>query len=117
MFSPEDVFRLDAKIRWTAFSRESGEVVFNRMRPGFESYTSEAEDKAFMELGPLFMISLAERLTPANKAGAVQSTVINLEKDSILLTKVMDGYLAVSADSADASTVFPKIASQLRNIT
>lgn len=86
------------------------------MRPGFESYTSEAEDKAFMELGPLFMISLAERLTPSQKAGAVKSIVVNLEKDSILLTKLMDGYLAVSVGSADASVIFPKIVPLIRQL-
>jgi hypothetical protein len=116
LFSPDDVFRLDPKIRWTALAKESGEVVFNKMRPGFESYTSEAEDKAFMELGPLFMISLAERLTPSKKAGAVKSIVVNLEKDSILLTKVRDGYLAVSAPPADANVIFPKIVSLIQQL-
>jgi hypothetical protein len=84
------------------------------MRPGVESYTSQAEDKSFMELGPLFMMSLAQRLTPLGKAGSVQSIIVNLDRDSVLLMEVKGGYLAASADRRDAFEVFPEIARTLR---
>ena len=106
--TPDDVFRLHPKIRWTAFS-EDGKVVFCQMRPGITSYTSDAEDRAFMELGPLIMSGVAERLTPTGGAGKLQSVVVNMEKDSVFLTKVGKGYLAISVDRAEALGVFQEI--------
>jgi len=111
--SPEDVFGLDARIRWAAFSVD-GKVVFCEMRPGVQSYTSDAEDRAFMELGPLIMSGVAERLTQTGGAGKLQSVIVNLEKDSILLMRVRGGYLATSADRADAFDVFQKIESSIQ---
>jgi len=104
----EEVFRLHPKIRWAAFSRDSGEVVFSQMREGVESHTSEVDDKAFMELGPLFMSGIAERLR-SKKTGGVESIVVNLEIDSVMLIKVGNGHLAISADKADANEVFLKV--------
>ncbi len=112
---PEEIFRLHPKIRWTAFSSDNGEVLFSQMRPGVESYTSNGEDRCFMELGPLFMTSLAERLTPSGKAGGVESIVVSLGKDSVLLMKVEKGYLALSADRADAVEVFVGVAPIIRD--
>jgi hypothetical protein len=105
--SAEGIFRLDARIRWAAFSID-GKVMFCEMRAGIQSYTSEAEDKAFMELGPLIMSGVAERLTQSGGAGKLQSVIVNLEKDSILLMKVRNGYLAASANRKDALDVFTK---------
>jgi hypothetical protein len=99
---------LHPKIRWAAYSVD-GKVVFCQMRAGLQSYTSDAEDRAFMELGPLIMSGVAERLTPSGGAGRLESVVVNLEKDSVLLTRVGSGYLAVSADRADAVSVFQEI--------
>ncbi len=95
--TPEEIFRLHPKIRWTAFSSD-GQVLFSQMRSGVESYTSEAEDKSFMELGPLFMTSLAERLSPFEKAGRVDSIVVK------------EGSLSISVDRRDAVEVFLKVA-------
>ena len=106
--SSEEVFRLHPKIRWAAFSRDSGEVVFSQMREGVESHTSEVDDRAFMELGPLFMSGIAERLR-SKKTGGVESIVVNLEIDSVMLIKVGNGHLAISADKADANEVFLKV--------
>jgi hypothetical protein len=114
LITPEEIFRLHQKIRWAAFSSDNGEVLFAQMRPGVQSYTLNAEDRSFMELGPLFMTSLAERLTPSRKAGRVDSIVVNLDKDSILLMKVEKGYLAVSADRADAVEVFAGVTPIIR---
>ncbi len=84
------------------------------MRPGVVSYTDETDDRAFMELGPLFMTGLAERLTSSGKAGKVDSIVINLDYNSVLLMKVKDGHIAISAERADAVEVFVKVAPIIR---
>ena len=113
--SPESVFRLHPKIRWAAYSQD-GKVVFCQMRPGIESYTTDAEDRAFMELGPLLLSGVAERLTSSGGAGKLQSVVVNMEKDSVLLTKVGNGFLAVSVNRAEALGVFQEIDSSIRNL-
>jgi hypothetical protein len=84
-------------------------VVFSKMRPGIESLTTEADDRAFMETGPLFMTSLAMRLTPDSKAGKLGCVIACFEKDCILMTKVHDGYLALSVDTAEALKVFDQL--------
>jgi len=86
------------------------------MRAGLQSYTSDAEDRAFMELGPLIMSGVAERLTASGGAGRLESVVVNLEKDSVFLTRVGSGYLAVSVDRADAYGVFQEIEPLLRKL-
>ena len=70
------------------------------MRPGIASYTEEADDRAFIQVGRMFMIGLAERLTSSGKAGEVESIIVNL-KYSVLLMTVKGGHVALSADRAD----------------
>ena len=113
--TPEDVFQLHPKIRWAAFST-NGKVVFCQMRPGLKSYTSDAEDRAFMELGPLIMTAVAERLTLSGGAGKLENVLVNMGKDSVLLTKIRDGYLAISVDRAEAFGVFQEIDSSIRQL-
>jgi hypothetical protein len=112
LLTPDDVFRLHPNIRWAAFSKESG-VVFSQMRPGVESYTPNSADRAFMELGPLFMTGLAERLTPEGKAGKLECVIACFEKDCVLVTKMCDGHLAISVDKPHALSVFQEIIPQL----
>ena len=113
--SPEDVFRLHPKIRWAAFSIDD-KVVFSQMRPGVGSYTSNAEDRSFMELGPLIMAGVAERLTQSGGAGKLESIIVNLGKDSIMIARVRDGYLAISVDRAEAFSVFQEIEPSVRQL-
>ena len=113
----EDIFRLHPKIRWTAFTSDSGEVVFSNMRPGVKSYTSDEVDRTFMEFGPLIMSGVSERLTPAGSAGRVRNIIVNLEKDSVLLAKLKSGYLAISVDRADAITALQDIAESIETFT
>jgi hypothetical protein len=67
-----------------------------------------------MEMGPLFMTGLGERLTPEGKAGRLECVIACFEKDCVLMAKFGDGHLAMSADKAYALSVFqdviPKIA-------
>jgi predicted regulator of Ras-like GTPase activity (Roadblock/LC7/MglB family) len=92
-------------------------VVFCQMRPGLKSYTSDAEYRAFMEMGPLIMSGVAERLTSTGGAGRLESVIVNMEKDSVLLTRVGSGYLALSADRAEAFGVFQEIRRNLQSLT
>lgn len=108
LLSPDQLFELHPKIRWAACSSD-GHVLFSQMRSGIASYTDLADDRTFMELGPLFMTGLAERLTSSGKAGDVISVVVNMGYDSVLLMKVKDGHIAISADRADAPEVFAKV--------
>ena len=109
MLGPDDAFRLHPKIRWAALSRETGTVEFSQMRPGVVSHTSEAEDRAFMEIGPLIMTSLAQRLTPEGKAGKLECVIACFEKDYVLMAKVRDGYLAISVEREHGLIVFQEI--------
>jgi hypothetical protein len=115
LISPEEIFRLHPKIRWTAFSTQDGRVNFSEMRPGIASYTSERDDRAFMEVGPHLMSGIAEKLSSTG-AGKVQSLIVNLEKDSVFLTQIGDGYLAISADRTDAPDVFKEIEPMIRRL-
>ena len=115
LISPQEIFQLHEKIRWTAFSTQDGRVAFSEMRPGVRSYTSESDDRAFMELGPHLMSGVAEKLSSTG-AGKVQSLIVNLEKDSVFLTQLDDGYLAISADRADAPNVFKEIEPKIRRL-
>jgi hypothetical protein len=112
----EQVFGLHDKIRWAAFATESGQVTFCEMRPGVASHTPEAADRSFMELGPQIMTGISERLTPSEAAGKVESVVINFEKDSVLLTKVKHGFLAISVDRVHAPQAFEEIAGSIRKL-
>jgi hypothetical protein len=109
LLAPEDVFKLHPKIRWAALSTTSGSLVFSKMRSGVESYTANSEDKAFMELGPLLMSGVAQRLTPEGKAGKLECVIVCFEKDCVLLAVVKDGHLALSVDKSHALPVFQEI--------
>ena len=114
--SPEDVFQLHPKLRWAAFSTESGKIAFSQMRAGLVSYTDEREDRAFMEFGPQLLTGIAERLSPTGGAGKIQSLIVNMEKDSVLLTKIRGGYLATSADRRDALLIFDEVEAKIRQL-
>jgi hypothetical protein len=86
------------------------------MRPGVESYTSEEDDRTFMQFGPLIMSGLAERLTHSGGAGKLQSVLVNLDRDSVLIMKFRDGYLALSVDRDEAFGVFQEIDAKLREL-
>jgi hypothetical protein len=79
------------------------------MRRGVESHTSDSEDRAFMEIGPLLISGLAQRLTPEGKAGKLECVIACFEKDYVLLTMTKDGQLAMSVDKQHALTVFQEI--------
>jgi len=114
--SPEEIFQLHPKLRWTAFSTDAGKIVFSQMRSGLVSYTDERQDMAFMEFGPQLLTGIAERLSLEGGAGNIQSLIINMEKDSVLLTKARGGYLATSADRKDALLIFNEVEGKIRQL-
>jgi hypothetical protein len=96
-------------IRWAALSSESNQVIFSQMREGVESYTPNSDDRTFMEMGPLFMTSIAQRLTPEGRAGKLECVIVCFEKDCVLMTQVEEGYLAISVDKDQGLTVFKEV--------
>ena len=110
------MFRVHEKIRWAAYVTQSGGVKFCEMRPGVTSYTAIEVDRSFMEFGPLLMAGISERVSSPEGTGKVESVVINFEKDSILLTKLQNGFLAISADRGLALHVFEEVASSIRSL-
>ena len=115
VLTPQRIFGLHPKIRWTAFTR-NGNVVFCQMRPGVKSYTSDEADRSFMELGPLILTGVSERMTPGDSAGIIESIIINFEKDSLLLFRVKDGDLAISVDRPHVHAVFQEIELQIKTL-
>lgn len=109
LLTPDDIFRLHPKIRWAAFSTEPGTVMFSTMREGLVSYTPNSGDHAFMEMGPIFMTGIAERLSPAAEAGKLECLIICFEKACVLVAKVGEGHLALSVDKEEALSVFKDI--------
>ena len=55
-------------------------------------------------------------MTPTGGAGKLESVLVNMGKDSVLLTKIRDGYLAISVDRAEAFGVFQEIDSSIRRL-
>jgi hypothetical protein len=116
MLKPEDIFQLHPKIRWTALASKSNQVIFSQMREGVQSYTSNSEDRAFMEMGPLFITGIAERLTPMTKAGKLICVIACFEKDYVLMIQLEEGHLAISVDKDQALTVFDNILPQIQKM-
>jgi hypothetical protein len=114
---PEDVFRLHPKIRWAAFSTEAGQVKFCQMRRRVKSYTPEEADRYFMQRGPTIMTVISERLTPSGMAGRLESIILSFEKDSVFLTKLKGGYLAISVDRVDALPTFQEISESIKALS
>jgi hypothetical protein len=114
--TPEGIFRLHPKIRWAALSTEGGKVKFCQMRPGVVSHTPNEVDRSFMELGPTIITGISERLSPNNAAGKVESVIVNFEKDSVLITRIKDEFLAISVERIDALRTFQEIAESLRTL-
>jgi predicted regulator of Ras-like GTPase activity (Roadblock/LC7/MglB family) len=70
-----------------------------------------------MELGPLMVTGISERLSSPEGTGKVESVIINFQKDSVLLTKLERGFLAISADRVHALRTFEEVAQSIRELT
>jgi len=58
---PEEIFRVNKKIRWAALTTDRGDVIYNQQRPSVESFSPAQFDEEFIQLGPLTLLGSAER--------------------------------------------------------
>lgn len=98
--SPEHVFGLDPKIRWAGLATESGHVLFAQMRPGVTSLSPEDTDKSFMQLGPLLLTGVCERLAPW--AGPLEYVVSRYQKVLMIVKRLDSKFLAVTINVEDS---------------
>jgi len=59
--SPEEIFRVNKKIRWAALTTDRGDVIYSQQRPGVESFSPAQFDEEFVQLGPLTLLGTAEK--------------------------------------------------------
>jgi len=110
--TPEDAFKLHAKIRWAGLASEYGEVFFSKQRDGVKRISPEDADHAFMQMGPLLLVSICERLS--QWTGEVGSIVVNYEKVDCLIVKVRDGYLALALEKGQPAETISQVVRALK---
>jgi len=113
----ENIFRIDPKIRWAAFATPDGSVSFSKMRPGVKSLSPQADDEAFMQLGPQMILAVFDRFV--KYVGDVDIAVGDYEKLFMFVAKVKGGYLALTMDKeaeAELERTIPKIFKGIREI-
>ncbi len=98
--TPEHIFSLHPKIRWAGLATDQGEVLFARMRPGIPSFSPEEADRSFMQLGPMLLSGVCERLAPW--AGPLETVVSTYAKVVMIVTRFDRRFLALTIDRADA---------------
>lgn len=113
--TPEDVFKIHPKIRWVGLASDQGEVIFVKQRDGLKSLSPEDAERSFMQMGPLLVTSICERMSPWS--GPVGSIVVNYQKVTSLITKVKDGYLALTVDKEQSPQSILEITKSLQKWT
>lgn len=111
--SPEGVFRIHPKIRWAGLATDLGEVLFSQMRPGVESLSPPETDRSFMQLGPLLLSGVCERLAPW--AGSLELIIIQYQKVVMFVTRLGRHNLALTLDKADAEAM-PEVKKSLLSV-
>ena len=107
----DEVLNLHPKIRWAGLASEIGEVIWVQQRDGLKSFSPEEADRAFVQMGPLIVSGVCERLSPWT--GRVGSIVINYEKVTSLITKLEAGYLCLTVDKEGAQESVQEIVKSL----
>ncbi len=97
--TPERIFALNPKIRWAGLATDQGEVLFTLMRPGLESLSPEETDRSFMQLGPMLLSGVCERLAPW--AGPLEVVVSRYKKVTMIVRKLDKLFLAMTINSDD----------------
>ena len=90
---------------------DKGEVLFVKMWPGVENLASNDTDRTFMQLGPLLLSGVCERLAPF--AGPLECLVSTYEKIILIVMKLERLHLALSISRADADVV-PEVIDHLQ---
>jgi hypothetical protein len=101
--TPERIFDLHPKIRWAGLATEQGNVLFVKMRPGIQSLSPEDADGSFMQLGPMLLSGVCERLAPW--AGPLEAVVSRYEKVVMIVTKFQGRFLALTVNREDTVAV------------
>ena len=107
----DEVLKLNPKIRWAGLASEMGEVIWVQQRDALKSFSPEDTDRAFVQMGPLIVSGVCERLSPWT--GRVGSIVINYEKVTSLITKLEAGYLCLTVDKVGAQESVQEIVKSL----
>ncbi len=101
--TPERIFALNPKIRWAGLATDQGEVLFATMRPGITSLSPEDTDRTFMQLGPMLLSGVCERLAPW--AGPLEAVVSRYRKVVMIVRKLDKLYLALTINSEDVNNM------------
>ena len=101
--TPERIFALNPKIRWAGLATDQGEVIFATMRPGITSLSPEDTDRSFMQLGPMLLSGVCERLIPF--AGPLEAVVSRYKKVVLIVRKLNKLYLALTINSEDVDNM------------
>jgi hypothetical protein len=101
--TPERVFSLHPKIRWAGLATDQGEAIFVQMRPGVTSLSPEDADKSFMQLGPLLLTGVCERLAPW--AGPLEYVVSRYQKVILIVTRLEKRFLTLTINKEDADII------------
>jgi hypothetical protein len=109
----ERVFNLNPKIRWAGLATDRGEVIFSKMRPGVGSFSPEVFDQAFMQLGPLILRGVCERLGPW--AGPLETVTSFYEKMILIVTSIRKDCLALTINRENAA-ILPQLISDLSKL-
>ena len=109
----ERVFNLHPKIRWTGLASDHGDVIFSKMRLGVESVSPEVFDEAFMQLGPLLLRGVCERLGPW--AGPLETVTSSYEKLILIVTSIGKDCLALTINREDA-VILPQLIPDLSKL-
>ena len=110
----EEIFRLDPKIRWAGLAMPDGTVKFSRMRPGVDSLSPQADDDAFMQLGPQMILALFERFV--KYVGEVRIATAEYEKIVMFIAKVKGCYMALTIDKEPQAELEESITRIFRSI-
>lgn len=82
---------------------DRGEVLFAQMRPGVTSLSPEDTDKSFMQLGPLLLTGVCERLAPW--AGPLEYVVSRYQKVLMIITRHDGKFLALAINKEDSEVL------------
>ena len=111
---PERIFNLHPKIRWAGLASDGGDLLFSKMRPNVESISPQATDESFMQLGPMLLSGICERLAPS--AGPLDNVVGTYEKVALIVKRLGNRYLAITINRSDES-VLPEIIEKLQELS
>lgn len=112
--TPEQIFALHPKIRWAGLATDHGEVLFVKMRLGVKSLSPEDADRSFMQLGPMLLSGVCERLVPW--AGPLETVVGTYANVAMIITKFGRRFLALTIDKADVG-ILPELIPALLKLT